>query len=88
MLLKGTKVDGVYAEDPVKNPKAAFFTTVTFQRALEDHLRVMDATALSLCQENRLPVLVFNMTTPGNVEKVLRGERIGTLIEPDPKVEK
>ena len=88
MLLKGTKVDGVYAEDPVRNPKAAFFTTVTFQRALEDHLRVMDSTALSLCQENKLPVLVFNMTKPGNVERALRGERLGTLIEPDSKMEK
>lgn len=80
-LYKGTKVDGVYSADPVANPQAEFYPRLTFLDVLQRRLRVMDATAISLCMENRLPILVFNMTHPGNVEKVLRGEQLGTLVE-------
>ena len=81
MLCKGTKVQGVYSADPKIDPSAEFFPRLTFIDVLQKRLRVMDATAISLCMENKLPVLVFNMTQPGNVERVLKGERLGTLVE-------
>mgnify|MGYP001585611366 CR=1 FL=1 len=81
VLLKGTKVRGVYSADPVKNPEAQFYESLTFLDVLQKRLRVMDSTAISLCMENKLPILVFSMREPGNVERVLRGERLGTLVE-------
>lgn len=80
VVLKGTKVDGVYSSDPVVNPAAEFYSELTFQEALSRQLRVMDLTALTLCMENNLPVVVFNITVPGNLERLLKGERLGTRI--------
>ena len=81
VLLKGTKVDGVYSADPVKDPTATKFDTLTYRRALADRLAVMDATAITLCQENALPIVVFNLNQPGSLKQVVTGEPIGTLIK-------
>jgi uridylate kinase len=81
VLFKATKVDGVYDCDPAVNPNAVRYEELTYTKALTDNLRVMDATALSLCRENRLPILVFNLTRPGSIMKALRGERIGTIVK-------
>ena len=81
VLLKATKVDGVYDSDPVKNPDAVRFEHLDYTTVLSKNLRVMDATAISLCRENKLPIVVFNLTQPGNVVKVLRGESIGTVVK-------
>ena len=81
LLIKGTKVDGVYSADPKTSPDAEFFDQLTFFEVLEKRLRVMDTTAISLCMEHKLPILVFNMREPGNIERALRGERLGTLVE-------
>ena len=80
VLLKGTKVDGVYSADPKLNPEATFFSEISFNDVLSHDLRVMDATAISLCRENKLPVIVFNILKPGNIQRIVRGEKIGTLI--------
>ena len=74
-------MDGVYDDDPVKNPSAKKYDELDYTTVLTNKLRVMDATAISLCRENRLPILVFNLTKPGNVVRVLRGESIGTLVK-------
>ena len=79
-VFKGTKVDGVYAEDPLKNPKALKFTKISFKEAYQKGLQVMDMTAFTLCQENQLPIIVFDMDVPGNLMKVIEGQKIGTLI--------
>lgn len=83
VLMKGTKVDGVYDADPVKNPDAKRFDTLDYTTVLSRRLGVMDATAISLCRENSLPILVFNLTEPGNLVKALRGASIGTLVKGD-----
>jgi uridylate kinase len=80
IVMKATKVDGVYNADPVKNPDAVKYDRLDYTTVLADKLGVMDATAISLCRENNLPILVFNLTRPGNIVKVLRGEPIGTLV--------
>jgi uridylate kinase len=80
-LFKGTKVNGVYSADPILHPEAQFYDRLTFLEVLQRRLRVMDSTAISLCMDNKLPILVFNMREPGNVERALRGERLGTLVE-------
>jgi len=79
-VMKATKVDGVYDSDPVKNPGAKLYEHLDYTTVLSNKLGVMDATAISLCRENKLPILVFNLTRPGNIVKVLRGEAIGTLV--------
>lgn len=81
VLLKGTRVDGVYTADPEKDPDASRFETLTFKEAYEKNLAIMDLTAFTLCRENHLPVVVFNMNTPGNLRKIIFGEKIGTLIK-------
>ncbi len=81
LVMKATKVDGIYDADPVKNPDAIKYDTLDYTTVLTNKLRVMDATAISLCRENSLPILVFDLTEPGNVVKVLRGETIGTLVK-------
>jgi uridylate kinase len=81
ILLKGTRVDGVYDSDPEQNAHAELFDRVTYRDVLNRGLAVMDGTAVSLCQVNKLPILVFNMSIPGNVLKVVCGERIGTRVE-------
>jgi uridylate kinase len=80
LLIKATKVDGVYSEDPRENPNARRFETLTYMRALEMRVGVMDATAISLCMENELPILVLNMWQPHSLEQAVLGEPIGTLI--------
>lgn len=81
ILLKATKVDGLYTADPVKDPDAKFISHITYMEVLERQLRVMDMTAISLAMDNQLPLVVFNLTTPGNVKKVIAGEKIGTRID-------
>ena len=81
VFLKGTRVDGVFTHDPEKNPDARKFDEITFDEIYERQLKVMDMTAFTLCKENRLPVVVFNMDTPGNLGKVIRGEKIGTIVK-------
>jgi len=80
VLLKATKVDGVYSADPRKNPSATLYRQITYMNCLEQNLRAMDGTAIALCRENKLPILVFNLFVPGNVQRVICGEPIGTLI--------
>ncbi len=80
VLLKGTRVDGVYTADPEKDPTAAKFDTLTFDEAYEKNLKVMDMTAFTLCKENNLSILVFDMNKKGNLEKVVTGKKIGTLV--------
>lgn len=80
VLLKGTRVDGVYTADPEKDPTAVKYDTLTFDEAYEKNLKVMDMTAFTLCKENNLPILVFDMNRKGNLEKVVAGENIGTLV--------
>lgn len=80
VMLKGTRVDGVYTADPEKDPEAKKFDEITYQEVLNRGLKVMDLTATALCKENSMPIIVFDMDTPGNLEKVVRGENIGTLV--------
>ena len=80
-LLKGTRVDGVYTADPEKDPTAVKFDEITFDEVLARRLKVMDQTAFTLCRENKLQIIVFDMDTPGNLGKVLAGEPIGTLVK-------
>ncbi len=83
VIMKGTKVDGVYDADPVTHPTAKRFNKLSFLTVLNKNLRVMDATAISLCMDNNLPVIVFNLTDPGNIKRVLLGEEVGTLVSKD-----
>ena len=80
VMLKGTRVDGVYTADPEKDPAARKFTEITYREVLERGLKVMDLTAICMCQENNLPIYVFNMDIVGNLKKVMDGEEIGTLV--------
>lgn len=84
VLLKATKVDGVYTEDPVKNPKATKFTGISYMDCLERGIKVMDTTAISLCMENKLPIVVFSLLIEGNIERVVLGEEIGTFVGEKP----
>lgn len=79
-ILKGTRVDGIYDSDPEKNPNAKRFDSLTFQDAISQNLKVMDMTAFTLCQENKMPIIVFDMNTPGNLLHVIAGKAIGTLV--------
>jgi uridylate kinase len=80
VLLKATKVDGVYSADPVSNPDATKFPRITYREVLERNLKVMDATAISLCMDNKLPIVVFNIRQDGNIRRVIHGEPIGTVV--------
>lgn len=80
VLLKGTRVDGIYTADPEKNPNAVKFPEITFDEVYRRGLKIMDLTAFTLCKENAMPVVVFDMDTPGNLRKVVEGEQIGTLV--------
>ena len=82
VLLKGTRVDGVYTADPEKDPSAVRYETLTFDEAIEKKLKVMDQTAFSMCSENRMPVIVFDMNTEGNLEAVTSGMKCGTFLAP------
>ena len=80
LLIKATKVDGVYSDDPMKNPDARFYERITYDRALDERLGVMDATALILCRDHDLPLRVMNINEPGALERLLAGENVGTLV--------
>ncbi len=81
VILKGTRVDGIYSADPEKDANAVKYDTITFTEVYEKGLNVMDLTAFTLCNENKLPIIVFDMNKPGNLQKVVIGEEIGTLVE-------
>lgn len=81
VILKGTRVDGIYTADPEKDDSAQKFDTLTFKEVYDKGLKVMDMTAFTLCDENNLPIIVFDMNKPGNLRKVLEGEKIGTLVD-------
>jgi uridylate kinase len=80
LLLKATKVNGVYSDDPLKNPAATRYTRLTFDKVLTDRLNVMDATAIVMCRDNNLPLRVFDLTAPGELLRIVRGEDVGTLV--------
>jgi uridylate kinase len=80
VILKGTRVDGIYSADPEKFPDAVRFRHISFTEVYERGLQVMDMTAFTLCNENRLPIVVFDMNAPGNLMRVVRGEEVGTLV--------
>ncbi len=81
VILKGTRVDGIYTADPEKDPSAIRYDRITFNEVYEKGLNVMDLTAFTLCNENKLPIIVFDMNKPGNLHKVVIGEQVGTLVE-------
>lgn len=81
VILKGTRVDGIYTADPEKDPTAKKYDSISFNEVYEKGLNVMDMTAFTLCNENKLPIIVFDMNKPGNLKKVMTGETVGTLVE-------
>ncbi|MCQ2973794.1 MAG: UMP kinase [Bacteroidales bacterium] len=81
ILLKGTRVDGIYTADPEKDKNATKFDEITFDETIQKKLKVMDLTAFALCSENKLPIMVFDMTQKGNLKKITNGEKIGTLVK-------
>ena len=82
VMLKGTRVDGIYSADPEKDPTAQKFDTITYDEILSKGLKIMDLTAITMCKENNMPIYVFDMDTEGNLMKVIQGEPIGTLVKP------
>ena len=80
ILLKATKVNGVYSDDPIRNPSATRYTTLTFDKVLTDKLNVMDATAIVMCRDNRLPLRVFNLNNSGDLTRIVKGEDVGTTV--------
>jgi uridylate kinase len=80
VILKGTKVDGIYTADPMLNPDATKYDNISYLKVLAEGLKVMDATAISLCMDNKLPIVVFNLRTPGNLRRVIMGESVGTTV--------
>jgi uridylate kinase len=81
VILKGTRVDGIYTSDPEKNKDAVKIEQITFAKVIRDGLGVMDMTAFTLCQENNLPIIVFDINTPGNLRRIMEGEKLGTLVK-------
>ena len=84
VILKGTKVNGIYDSDPIKNPGATMYEEVPFMSVLNKNLKVMDATAITLCMDNKLPLIVFNLTQAGNLKSIVQGKKIGTLVTQNP----
>lgn len=80
VIMKATKVDGIYTTDPMKDPSARQYDRISYLEVLEQRLQVMDATAISLCMDNRLPILVFNLRTPGNLRRAVLGEAVGSMV--------
>jgi uridylate kinase len=80
VILKATKVDGIYTADPVQHPDATRYEKISYLQVLQERLQVMDATAISLCMDNKLPIIVFNLKTPGNIKRVVSGDAVGTLV--------
>lgn len=81
VILKGTRVDGIYTADPEKDPTATKFETISYAECITKNLKVMDMTAFTLCMENKMPIIVFDMNTPGNLRKVVVGDNVGTLVQ-------
>ena len=81
VIMKATKVDGIYTADPMKDPQATRYETISYLQVLEKRLQVMDATAISLCMDNQLPILVFNLRTPGNLRRAVLGEPVGSVVQ-------
>jgi uridylate kinase len=81
VILKGTRVDGIYTADPEKDPNAKRYETITFSEVYEKNLNVMDMTAFTLCNDNKLPIIVFDMNKQGNLKRLLNGEQLGTLVK-------
>lgn len=81
VIMKGTRVDGIYSADPEKDPAATKYGHITFAECISKNLRIMDMTAFTLCMENTLPIVVFDMNTPGNLKRVVTGEKVGTLVK-------
>ncbi|MEX2116518.1 MAG: UMP kinase [Bacteroidota bacterium] len=84
VVLKGTRVDGIYDSDPEKNPSAVHFPTLSYADVLQKDLKVMDLTAITLCKENKLPLVVFNMNKRGNLKRLIQGEQVGSLVTDQP----
>jgi len=82
-MLKATKVDGIYEKDPLLDSNALKYKKINFLEFINKNLKVMDATSISLCMENKVPVIVFNLNLPGNIKKVVMGEPIGTIVKED-----
>lgn len=80
VVIKGTRVDGIYDSDPEKNPAAVKFPEISYMDVLQKDLKVMDMTAITLCRENKLPIVVFDMTVPGNLKRVATGDKIGSTV--------
>ena len=81
LLLKGTRVDGIYDKDPEKFSDAVKYDVITFDEAIDKNLKIMDQTAFTLCKENNLPIVVFNINQPGNLARILKGEKLGTIVK-------
>jgi uridylate kinase len=81
VIMKATKVDGIYTADPMSDPAATRYDTISYLQVLEQRLKVMDATAISLCMDNQLPILVFNLRTPGNLRRAVLGEAVGSVVQ-------
>ncbi len=86
VIMKATGVGGVYTADPRKDPNAVLIPELGYMRVLQEELAVMDASAISLCKDNRLPIMIFNMTEPGNIQRAVMGERVGSIVRPDDEV--
>lgn len=82
-ILKATKVDGIYTADPLKHPDAKKYDRVSYEQAIREHLKIMDANAFTMCEEHHIPIIVYSMKTPGNTIKAARGEHVGTLVDRD-----
>ncbi len=82
VIIKGTRVDGIYDSDPEKNPNAIKLPEISYMDVLKKDLKVMDLTAITLCRENKLPIVVFNMTVPGNLRRIVMGEEVGSTVQP------
>ena len=80
IILKATNVDGVYDKDPKKNSDAKFYKELSYLEALQKNLKIMDSTAISLCRDNELPIIVFNLNEDGNIKKVIMGQQVGTIV--------
>jgi len=80
VLLKATKVDGIYSADPAKDPNATRYESITYDQAIENHLKIMDATAFTLCRENKMPIVVYSLNETGNTIKAAKGEPVGTVV--------
>jgi uridylate kinase len=80
-LLKGTKVDGIYSADPLTEPAAKRYPAITYTEVIDQQLGVMDATAITFCRENRIPIIVFKLLEPGNMKRVILGEKVGSIVQ-------